>query len=100
MSQVIKRAVAVITVIAAFAAVSAPLASARVDIHPSGWTAPAQTAAPSPATAASATSSSGGFDYGDAAIGAGVALAVVALAGGAMLVARRGQARSRPATTS
>ncbi|HEY3192677.1 MAG TPA: hypothetical protein VGJ61_07825 [Solirubrobacterales bacterium] len=99
MSHAIKRAVAVVTVLAAFAAISAPAASARFDLNPPSANEPAQTAAPASTTPAISTSSSSGFDWGDAAIGAGVALVLVTLGGGAVLMSRR-QARSRPATTS
>jgi hypothetical protein len=99
MNQVIKRAVALISVIAAFAVVSAPAASARVDVHPAGYSQASQQAASAP-TAPVSTGSASSFDWGDAAIGAGVMLAIVALAGGAVLLSRRGQLRGRPATTS
>jgi hypothetical protein len=49
---------------------------------------------------ASPTDSSSGFDWGDATIGASIALALVALGGGVVLMSRRPQAKSRPATTS
>jgi hypothetical protein len=101
MSTAIKRAIAVVTVIAAFAAVSAPAASARFDLNPSRANQPAQPAAPVPYTSvSSSTSSSGGFSWGDAAVGAGVALALVGVAGGALLITRRGRTASEPATTS
>jgi hypothetical protein len=106
MSRAIKRALTLVTVAAAVAAISAPAASARFELNSSDLNRPAQVTAPSPGTASSSpaststSSSSGGFDWGDAGIGAGVALVLVALAGGAVLIGRRGQARSRPATTS
>jgi hypothetical protein len=98
MSQAIKRAMALVGVLAAFAAISVPAASARTDVHPPNYQS-AGTAAPVPTIPRSPTSSSNGFDWGDAAIGAGVALVLVTLGGGAFLVSRR-QPRSRPATTS
>lgn len=99
MSQAIKRAMGLVIVLAAFAAVSAPAASARFDLNPPSVSEPAQIA-PATSDTPSSTGSASGFDFGDAAIGAGVALGLVALGGAALLVSRRGQAKSRPATTS
>ena len=100
MSRAIKKAVPVFAVIAAFAAVAAPAASAKFDLNPPRANQPAQPAAPVPYTVASSTSDSGGFSWGDAAIGAGVALVLVTIAGGAVLIARRSETASEPATTS
>jgi len=104
MSRAIKRALTVVTVAAAFAAISVPAASARFDLNPSDANQPVQAATPAPVTAPSSpapgSSSSSGFDWGDAGIGAGVALVLVVLAGGAVLATRRSQTRNRPATTS
>jgi hypothetical protein len=99
MRQAIKKAMGLIIVVVAFAAISAPAATARVDIHPPSYSEEAQTAAPIPTTPASPPSSSAGFDWGDAAVGAGVALALTGLAGGVVLVSRRGRARPRPTTS-
>jgi len=100
MSRAIKRAIAVVTVIAAFAAVAAPAASARFDLNPPRANEPAQPAAPVPYTAAGSTSSSGGFSWGAAAVGAGVALALIGVAGGVVLLTRRERTASEPAPTS
>ena len=100
MSTAIKRAIAVVSVIAAFAAVAAPAASARFDLNAPRANQPAQPAAPVPYTAPSSTSSSDGFSWGDAAVGAGVALALVSVAGGVLLISRRGRTATEPATTS
>lgn len=53
-----------------------------------------------PATPGVVTSSTSGFDWGDAAIGAGVMLGLVALAGGGLLVYRRSSPSIGPAATS
>jgi Na+/proline symporter len=97
MNRAIKRATALFAVIAAFAVVAAPAASARFDLNPPSPSDTSQAQAPT-SSVRDVSSSSSGFSWGDAAVGAGVALAVVALAGGAVLIARRGD--SRPVTTS
>jgi hypothetical protein len=99
MRQSIKKAVVVLTVVAAFAAIAAPAASARFDLNSSNDQ-PAQPATPVYTIPASSADSSSGFDWGDATIGASIALALVALGGGVVLMSRRTQAKSRPATTS
>jgi hypothetical protein len=105
------KAVAGILVIAA---ISTPTASARpIDLAPasagdvSGAVVDYSRAdGPSPrpvsvvAPASGGASSSNGFDWGDAAIGAGSMLALLGLGTGAALVARRGRERGQPATTS
>jgi hypothetical protein len=53
-----------------------------------------------PATPGVVTSSASGFDWGDAAIGAGVMLGLVALVGGGLLVYRRPSPSIGPAATS
>jgi hypothetical protein len=53
-----------------------------------------------PATPGVVTSSASGFDWGDAAIGAGVMLGLVAFAGGGLLVYRRSSPSIGPAATS
>jgi len=47
--------------------------------------------APSNAAPAASTSSGGGFDWGDAGIGAAAVISLLGLAGGAILVVRRGR---------
>ena len=55
----------------------------------------AQAVTPTPATNSSSSSQETGFDLGDAAIGAGVAIALMAAAGGAFLAYRRQGATMR-----
>src|SRR5436190_8596189 len=100
MSRAIKKAATLFAVIAMFAALAAPAASARYDLNPSRANQPTQPAAPVPYAVASSTSDSGGFSWGDAAIGAGVALLLVTVSGGAVLISRRSETASEPATTS
>jgi hypothetical protein len=98
MSRATKRVFAVIVVVTALGAISAPAASARFDLNPPNSNGSAQTSAVT--IQSPKTTSSNGFDWGDAAIGAGAVFALLALGGGAVLISRRGQPRSRPATTS
>ena len=98
MSGATKRVFAVIAVVTALAAISAPAASARFDLNPPNSNQTAKTAAVT--IESPGKTSSNGFDWGDAAIGAGAVLALLALGGGAVMISRRGQPRSRPATTS
>jgi hypothetical protein len=100
MRHAIKKTVALIIAMAALAVVSAPAATARVNIHPPAYSQDTQRTVAIPTTAMGTSSSSDGFDWGDAAVGAGVMLALTGLVAGVVLVSRRGPGRSRPATTS
>jgi len=83
------------TLVMALVALSLALptvAVARTDppFDPGGRAQPvAQAVTPTPATNSSSSSQETGFDLGDAAIGAGVAIALMAAAGGAFLAYRR-----------
>ena len=105
MSRFTKKAIAALLVAAA---ITAPTASARpldpvrppvatyeahVGVAGSGLDSSGQ----SPVQ--TVTSSSGGFDWGDAGIGAAAMLTLLSLGTGALLVSRRGRER-RPATTN
>jgi hypothetical protein len=71
----------------AITAIAAPAASARPNLEPN-WTAQSQTTTASPELAPT-----GGFDYGDAAIGAGITATIAVLITGGSLAARQ---RSQP----
>jgi hypothetical protein len=98
MRRIIKRTTALAVLIAAFAVISAPGASARFDLNPPRANDSAQVAAPAPTT--TVTDSSSGFGWGSAAIGAGVMLGLIAVGGGTLMVSRRGQDRTRPVPSS
>ncbi len=98
MKRVIKRTSALVMLIVAFAVVAAPVASARFDLNPPRGNDSAQVAAPVSSTTAS--DSSGGFDWGSAAVGAAVMLGLIAVGAGMATVSRRGHDRTRAATTS
>ena len=93
MKRVIKRTTTVAALLAVFAVIAAPAASARFDLNPPTHNDSTKPVAQAPATTVTETSS--GFDLGDAAIGAGVMLALVMLGAGSVLVFRRSS--SRPA---
>ena len=89
MNRVIKRLAALVLLVAAFAAVCAPVASARLDLNPPSANDSAQFAGPAPAPATPVTETSDGFRWGDAALGAALTLAAVAVAAGGLVVSRR-----------
>jgi hypothetical protein len=91
MKRVIKRTTAVAALIAAVAVIAAPAASARFDLNPTTANGSAKVAAPAPTT--TVTETSGGFSWGNAAIGAGVMLALITLGAGAVRVVRRNSDR-------
>jgi hypothetical protein len=91
MTRLIKRTTAIVALIAALVAISAPIASARFDLNPpTANNSSSTTFEPaSQVTVQSSTSGSSGFEWGDAAIGAAVTLAIISLAAGTVLVVRR-----------
>jgi hypothetical protein len=92
-----KRALAAIVVIAAIAAIWTPVASASSG-PPGPVFSPNHTGASTPQTAsASGSGKQAGFDWGDAAVGAVVTLAAIALCGGTVLLVRHGRRASQPA---
>ena len=76
MFDALKKFLLVAAATAAVAAASAPAALARYDTIPFGGSSPS-------------TDTAGGFNWGDAALGAALALAVVAVGVGVMVVRRR-----------
>jgi hypothetical protein len=97
MTRLLKKTTALAALVAALCAIAAPMASARFDLNP-----PTQTSAPAAqvpfAPATPKTTSSGSFSWGDAAIGAGAALLIVAVAGAAAVAVRHGRARQPAAS--
>jgi hypothetical protein len=91
MKRIVKRTTALAALIAAFAVIAAPAASARFDLNPTTPNDSTKAVAPAPAT--TVTETSGGFSWGDAAIGAGAMLGLTALGAGALLVVRRSSGR-------
>ena len=94
MYRVIKRSLALMALIAALAAVSAPLASARFDVSqptPNSSAPAGQVVITAPAE----SSGSDGFDWGDAAIGAAAVVTILGLGTAAAL----GLRHSHPATS-
>ena len=95
MYRLIKRTIAVGALIAALAAISAPLAAARFDLNPPASS--NQVASPTPTQSSSSSIShtssatSTGFDWGDAALGAAGMLVLLSIGAGGVLVARRGR---------
>jgi hypothetical protein len=83
----------------ALGAIVPPAASARVDHNPP----PAKTPLSSqPAVQVVRVSAPGGFDWGDASIGAagGFGLSVLAIGGGLVIAQRRGRRPSRPSAAT
>jgi hypothetical protein len=100
MSRLIKRTTAVVALIAAMVAISAPIASARFDLNPppASSNSNATTFAPAnPVSVQSSAADSSGFQWGDAAIGAAVTLAVISMAAGTVLLVRHSRERGAPA---
>ena len=101
MSRLIKRTITIGTLIAAFAAISAPVAAARFDLNPPASSNPVAPATPTQSSSSSIShtgaSTSTGFDWGDAALGAAGMLLLLSVGTGAVLVSRRG--RRLPAAT-
>ena len=77
----------------ALGAIAPAAASARLELNPR----PATTPSPQPAVQIVRVSAPGGFDWGDAGIGAAGALglSMVALGGGLVIAARRSRAPAR-----
>jgi len=97
MYRVIKRSLALMALIAAFAAVSAPLASARFDVSqptPNSSAPAGQVTLTAPAQ----SDGSSGFGWGDAAIGAAATITVLGLGTAAVIGARHRHA-GHPATS-
>jgi hypothetical protein len=78
----------------ALGAIAAPVAQARFDLNP---TATPVTASAAPAVRVVHVANSSGFDWGDAGIGAGGMVGLIAIAVGATLAA--GGRRSRSSST-
>ena len=85
MYRVIKRGLALMAVIAAFAAVSAPLASARFEVVGSSTSSAPVGQVSQPVAQ---DTGSDGFAWGDAAIGAAVTITVLGLGTAAVMGAR------------
>jgi hypothetical protein len=92
MLRLIKKTATTVALIAALAAISAPLAAARFDLNPPvSSTSPAPTQSYSSPSGQSGQVVSNGFDWGDAAIGAAGTLALLIIITGAVLAGRRGR---------
>jgi uncharacterized iron-regulated membrane protein len=95
MSRLVKRTIAVGALIAALAAISAPVTAARFDLNPPASNNPVATATPTQSSSSSISHTSSarstGFDWGDAALGAAGMLVLLGIGTGAVLVARRGR---------
>jgi hypothetical protein len=100
MYGVIKRTVAIATLVVAMAAIFAPIASARFDVSPATANNSGANSAPFElsSTAPASSSSSSGFDWGDAAIGAAAVVTALGLGTAATMMVRRSHAQ-RPATS-
>ena len=100
MSCAIKRTSAIVFVILALAALSAPLAMARTDVMPATANNSGAAAAPfgPVASAPPQTTESSGFSWGDAGIGATAMLAMFGVGAGAVFVVRRNHAHQLPAS--
>jgi hypothetical protein len=92
MKHPMKRTFAAVALVMALAAISAPMAQARFQVDPPNGSAIA-VSRPAPATVKS-TSAGSSFDWGDAAIGATVMLAVISLAAGAVVLSRRSRSQA------
>jgi hypothetical protein len=86
-----KKTAAVAALVAAVLAISAPMAAARFDLNPPTGNQSTQSAPAEQQVVHTASASSSGFSWGDAAIGAAFTFVVLGLASAAVLVTRRGR---------
>jgi hypothetical protein len=91
MKHTLKRTIGVVALVMALAAIPAPLAQARFQVDPPNGSGAATQPAP---TAVQSTSAGSSFDWGDAAIGATVMLAVISLAAGGVVLSRRSRSQA------